>query len=263
MPVIAAILLIANTTCSGMQGRVARSSRNAKLENIPCSGTCDLQLVADDWSGSGSWSSRVGGWTATVTGSPTKVATKFASRSAISGFSSGNYFTLAANAAHTIQATEATTYEFLVRLPAVFTAAGNVVGYNNGATLPIASLGWLTSAGGNYENVIYNNIGGTLINTISSNTLSRAGEYYLLTVTIDMVAPRVEQYVNGVSTHSSTLVTGTIASTPSSTMGIGIRAVSLNNVWGGEIMEIVRHKQVFNAATVLSRASNFNVLRGY
>lgn len=270
MPVILLVFILSCTAfCGanvapgkpGVKGRGGTGTNS--LQTLPCTGTCDLQLVADDWSGSGAWSSRVGGWSATLTGSLTKASSKFAGRSEISGFSSGNYFSLAANAAHTIQTNEATTYEFLVKTPAVFTAAGNVVGYNNGATLPIMSLGWLTSAGGNYENTIYNNVGGAHITTISSNSLNRTSEYYLLTVTIDLTAPRLEQYVNGTPTHNATTVFGTLASSPASALGIGIRAVSLNNIWGGAIVEIVRHKSVLSSAQILSRSTNFNKLKGY
>src|SRR5271169_439788 len=80
----------------------------------------DLHFVADDWSGSGTWTSRDSNhWAATAVGSSLvkQASSQFAKRSEVAGFATnGNYFSLGSNSAHGLTAGAGVTFEFIIKM---------------------------------------------------------------------------------------------------------------------------------------------------
>ena len=236
----------------------------AYLNPLTDAGTADLHLVADDYT-SGNWASRFGGYTAVLTGSVTKQISGLPGRYELTGFTAANAFKIAANAAHTLQAADTITYEFIVKTPVTFTAITAVAGYVDTTAVNICNLAYLTNSGGNGEFAQYNTVGGTYLGgTVAAWNV--ADKYNLVTVVWDVAAPRREVYVNGTSVGLANTVSGTLS--PQNTdLGIGARwsaaAAAFQNAWDGKIVEIMRHRSAFNGATVTARATQFNALKGY
>lgn len=231
------------------------------LTVLPELGTTDLHLVADDYT-SGNWASRVGGFTATLSGTVTKQATsRFSGRYELTGFSANNAFSLAADAAHTYNTT-ALTYEIIVKLSLAgsaycavgFTAAtqGHMIRPNNVVTATnVCTV--TNSAGGTYQGV-------------SSSTLStQTTKYSMITVVLDPVTPIARYGINGNATsQTSATVTGSLNTTPH---GLGIGALwngaTFSSPWSSTIVEIIRHREALSTSTITSRAAQFNALKGY
>lgn len=237
----------------------------AYLNPLTDAGTADLHLVADDYT-SGNWASRFGGYTAVLTGSVTKQISGLPGRYELTGFTTANAFKIAANAAHTLQAADTITYEFIVKTPVTFTASTAVSGYVDTTAVNIYNLAYLTNAGGNGEFAQYNTVGGVYLGGTVATSWNVADKYNLVTVVWDVAAPRREVYVNGTSVGLANTVSGTLS--PQNTdLGIGARwsaaASAFQNAWDGKIVEIMRHRSAFNGATVTARAAQFNALKGY
>lgn len=245
-------------------GKEVAVRRAVDLEVLPELGTADLHLVVDDWAGTGNWASRVGGFTATLTGALTKQTTsRWKSRSEIIGFSTSNAFSLAADAAHTYDGVTPLTYEMVVRWSDSntrllgFTSAtqGHVISATHPASISL-SASITNNAGGNYQNA-----SGTPSGTVQTNS----ARFMLLTVVFDPVTPIIRYCANGVSVLSNSgAVSGTLNTTPH---GLGIGALWNGTVftlpWGTSIVEILRHREAFSTTTILARAAPFNLVRGY
>lgn len=252
----------------GQAGKCGGAAPGA-LAPLPDLGTTDLHLVADDWSGSGNWASRVGGFTANVTGSPSKiVSVQFPGRYEIGGITIANAFRLPANAAHTIQATGAVTYEWIVKSPTAYTASKTAAGYSSVGATQIFNAAYLTTAGGNMETAVYNSAVAIYLGGVVASAWQMSGKHNLFTLVVDTTTPRYEAYINGVSILTDTTVTGTLSPTDTD-FGIGARwsagAAAFQNPWdeGGTILEVVRHREALDDSTVATRAAAFNAAKGY
>lgn len=275
MPLILATLLLAvgaGYGKPGLTGKVAggRVSTTQTLAVQPCSGPCDLQFVADDWSGSGNWASRVGSWTATVTGTPTKQATtQFTARSEITGFTDTSAFRLAAKAAHTIQNSDAVSYEWIVKTPSAVTTTKALGGYVSTSNTQIFNMSFINSLGGNLESAVYNNAVGVFMGTANTATAwQMPSRYNMFTVVVDTTAPRYEVYINGASVFESATTNGTM--TPTNTdFGIGARWNGGFSAFGSAcdegctLVEFTRYRAAFVDGTVAVRAATFNTVKGY
>lgn len=240
----------------------------AVLAPLPDLGTTDLHLVADDWSGSGNWASRVGGFTATVAGTPTKgLTSQFPGRSEIAGLTSANYFTLASNAAHTIQLTDTITYEVIVKTPTTWTSAGTPFGYFSTGATQIFNAAYLNNASGDGESAVYDNLATSrYLGSVFAAGYQMSAKYNLVTLVMNVAAPRWEFYINGSTVFTDTTTTATMSPT-NTPFGIGGRwnqnSVVMQAPWEGSIVEIVRHREALDDATVASRAAAFNAAKGY
>lgn len=253
----------------GYTGKVAGAKLSTGLPVGTCSGTCDLQFVADDWSGSGNWSARVGGWTATVTGAPTKQATsQFPGRSEIAGCTTTNAFRIAANAAHTVQLTDSISYEWVIKTPSAVTTLKSVGGYIAAGTAQIFNPGYINSVGGNIESAVYNSAIAIYLGSTAASAWKMPLKYNIFHLVMDVAAPRYEVYVNGVSVFEDTSTSGTMVPT-NSDFGICARwnspSATFQNAMteGATTVEITRYRQAWSDADVAARAATFNAVKGY
>ncbi len=236
---------------------------------LAATGTSDLHLVADDWSGSGNWASRLGGYTATVTGAPARSATtQFPGRYEIGGFTTTAAFRLPANAAHTVQTNDTITYEWIVKTPSAFTSLKTIGGYQSAGNTQFFNMGYIMSAGGNMESIVYNSAITPYLGSTVSAVWQMGSKYNLFSLVMDIAAPRYEIYINGTSMYTDTTTSGVLVPT-NTDFGIGGRwsapGGTHGNMWneGATIMEIMRHREAFSDATVAARAATFNTLKGY
>lgn len=229
---------------------------------LPELGSTDLHLVADDYT-SGDWVSRVGGFTATLSGTVTKQSSsQFTGRSELTGFSTSNAFSLATNAAHTYTSSQALTYE--------------IVAKNTFAGASYTALGFTAATQGHYiqpNNVVsLTNVARVINNAAGNYQLVSAGavnpqsaKYTMITVVFDPVTPIIRYAVNGNSTaQTSATVTGTLDTTAH---GLGIGALWNGSVftspWNGPIVEIIRHRVALTTTEITQRVALFNNLKGY
>lgn len=237
---------------------------------LAATGTSDLHLVADDWSGSGNWASRLGGYTATVTGAPTRSATtQFPGRYEIGGFTTTAAFRLPANAAHTVQTNDTITYEWIIKTPSSFSTLQTFGGYVSTGASQIFNIGYISSAGGNLESAVYNSAVAVYLGTAGiAGAWQMGAKYNLFSLVMDIAAPRYEVYINGASVFTDTTTAGSLSPT-NTDFGIGARwsapAAGFQNPLslGATVMEVMRHREAFSDATVAARAATFNTLKGY
>ncbi len=260
-------LIASSGSGGGFSGDGKSSSAGAAaptLAPLPCTGTCDMQFVADDWT-SGTWTSRDSNtWAATKVGSPTKQATsQFSGRSELTGFALGNYFSLAANNAHNLSANR--TYEVIVKVAASLSGNYNIpFAFGTGYGASGASTLWAPSAadgklygigfdtsGGDHQ------AGGVLLSTYFS-------KYVLFTLVIESGSSKLVLYANGAAIGSAaTMGTYAGAQTAPGCFGVSWCPADPSNPYNGSIVEFARHLTAFSAATVASRAVDFNALKGY
>lgn len=245
------------------------SSVPGGMPTLAVTDTTDLHLVADDWSGSGNWASRLGGYTATVTGAPTRSATtQFPGRYEIGGFTTTAAFRLPANAAHTVQTNDTITYEWIVKTPTAVAAAKTIGGYLSAGVTQVFNMGYVSTITGNMESILYNTAVSPYLGSVAGAAWQMTAKYNLFSLVMAIAAPRYEVYINGVSVLADTSTSGVLSPT-NTDFGIGARwsgaSASFQNAWdsNGTIMEIMRHRTAFSAATVAARAATFNTLKGY
>lgn len=236
---------------------VGSSAVSHGLSVLPEIASTDLHFVADDYSGSGNWTSRdSNAWTATVHGSLTRQATsQFVGRKELTGFSALNYFTLASNSAHS--ANGDLTYELVLLIPT-----------------PPANYQFIVSSGTIYTDPgavqIYHNINtsqklcGVTNSTGASNPNSAIGagnttKYVLLTFTNTQGTNKMIGYENGSATGN----TATLGTYASNSLILSIGTLAGLYPFQGSIVEIVRHQSALDATTVAARAAQFNALKGY
>lgn len=254
----------------GHAGHAGRSCKPATgMQPLPTLGTTDLHLVADDWSGTGDWTSRAGGYTATVSGTPTKSATtQFPGRSEISGFGGAVGFRLAGSTAHCIRTGDTITYEAIVKTPATVPASMSWVGWRTATATQIFNMNLLNNVNGSFESILYDTaIANYLGGNLGIGSYQMPSLYNMVTVVVDIATPRYEVYVNGVSLLTDTTVGAGALANEAVIVGIGgqWRAdfSTLDQVWTGTIVEIMRHREALDDATVSARAAAFNVAKGY
>ncbi len=278
VPLIVATLLIAlawmphnhNPSIVGS----TQNNNSRLLSALPCQGTCDLHFVADDWSGSGDWAARSGGWTAVKTGTPTRsLSATFTGRHYVSGWTASDYFKIAANAAHNATASgdgSQITYEFVIEdLP---TVAGFTAWYGNIHT-SAAYGGWFfyLTTSTRFDIEIGNTSADPYLGGLSAAAAYTAGKPHLVTETVDIAAHTLKVYINGSLLTSGALpytAAGNGTFTPGSCdIAIGGRwncnGPNLGDSGAIKIIEIVRHRSVLDATTIASRARSFVALKGY
>jgi hypothetical protein len=259
MPMMMLALLIAGSCGSGQMVNCG-GLRGLPVLECAAATSCDLQFVADDWSGSGNWSARSGGWTATLTGSLTKTSSAvFPERSQISGFSNLNYFSTATDAAHRTLTTDELTYEFLIQLDSTTLATPeNVVTVSNTGAAPTTYFRWTVAKRMTTELYLDATI------TQASTEVPSAGRYYLVTMTINPngAGNTLEAYMNGVLQGSGTTTTTNSLLVPQY-LRFGENIGGSNPFASGKILEIVRHRTKLDGATIAARAARFNAMKGY
>ncbi len=248
-----------------------QSTGPGTLPALTCAANCDLQFVADDWSGSGNWAARSGGWTATLTGAPViSSSSVFSGRKYISGWTNTDFFKMAANSAHTPNGSSTITYEWVFdKLP----LAGGFAAFGGNIFLGNAGGVFLyVTTGNRFDLEIANTLANPFIGGLSGGSDYVTDKPVLLTVTFEMSPQRVRLYVNGVQLTSGVFpVLGTSSGTyiaQDCAFGIGARWNCNTTVAGDalgtiRIMEFVRHQVALDAATIAARAAPFNGLKGY
>ena len=207
----------------------------------------DLHLVAEDWTPGSSWVSRVGGFTATLSGALQKKSAPDIDRNEIYGFSTANHFTLPANAAHDFTDSLQATWEFLVRT----TATGGIL------------WGWDPyPAAGGYDIAQY--ALGALIGVINdamddfyrvnAGSIAFGADYALLTFVVDSANDDISIYVNGVLDQAVTGHTGTLTSSTSGDVFIG-NSNGNDQPYDGGIIEILRHRTALRPSQVAERVA--------
>lgn len=226
---------------------------------LTCDGStsCDLHLVADDWT-SGTWTDRAGNYNAALTGTLTKTASGvLTGRSEISGFGGPNYFQLAANAAHNVSATAALTYEFITRYNSTTGPGGDLVGQY---VSPYAG-GYEIGPVAEFLAVAYNNAGSDYFFPVGATTLTDE-RYYLLTCIFDGTTGESSVWVNGVLDGTDNTPNGSLAGPTLQPFKIGDGFGSAYPTTGA-IVEIVRHRTALSGAMIAARAAEFNAAKGY
>lgn len=238
---------------------------------LSCSG-CDLNFVAGDWSGTGNWSATDGGWTATLNGTPTRaISSTFHSTYAIGGWSSSNYFAIAAATAHNPTTTgdgSAWTYEFVLdNLPvtALVSWFGNIYNGNDG--------GWwfFTQSSNRFEIGLANLAASYYLGGLTTTSAYTTDKPVLITVTMDFAAPASHLYINGAEHTGGVWPDSTADGTfnsESCDLAIGGRWSCNSSTLGSpsadiRIIQILRHRSVLDSTTITARAAQFGRLKGY
>lgn len=278
---LAAALLISGGAQKGTPGHNGRGSVSNGLTPLGCdaSTTCDLNLVADDYSGSGGWTSRdANRWTATLHGALSVTASaQFGGRNGITGWSTSNYFSLAANSAHTIHSTDKFTYEIVMLNIASpggggargtflggLTTTPNEAGYNFRHWPGGSDEYYITMASAdNYY------LGGAAAAGQPISTLNRG---YLITITMDPGTPLFSVFVNGAKYTGGAFPDSSTSGslTPvDCVFGIGLDLRDTSNTQGfalgsaSSYAQLVRHRSILSDSTIAARAAQFNSLKGY
>jgi hypothetical protein len=244
----------------------ARTASGAKLEQplsltqqilttLPPTLTTDLHFVADDWAGSGNWAARIGGWSAVVSGAPTKQACpQFPGRSEITGFLTTAYFKTATNTAHSLST--AMTFELVVKIPAVNATYQMAFSMGNGVANG-GSLFYLDNVNGLWVSPV--DSGGVARHNTTFAGAAFTTKYALVTVVIQQGASSDILYLNGVQR-----TTGTAGTFGSSALAFAIGADTSNNFpWGGTVLEVMRHRSALSATDIAARAALLTRLKGY
>ncbi len=241
------------------------------LQLLPCSGTCDLHFVADDWSGTGNWTSRdSNAWVGSVIGAPTHItATQFPARTAVSNWSNNSNFTITGAAAHTVQANDLLTYEFVF---GNYPTPGSDTMFFGALINNVTWSGLMFDAGPTFFefNIPKSTANAFYLGADSAAAVLTYAKANLVTMTIDVAGEHVHLYENGtevsdtgfpISASSGVLV-------PQNTdIAIGGRrfggATDLAVPAATELLEIVRYREVLSAGAIATRATQFNALKGY
>ncbi len=240
---------------AGLFGTSIAASESVYITSAPLPeiGTTDLHLVAEDWTPGSNWASRIGGFTATLTGSLAKQEEAGIERAGVVGFGSGSYFELAGNAAHEFSTSSRYTYEFVIRPGA---AGGNLFGryaspFGGGYDLSAFSSG--VTAG------VYGDDGLSFYAVTSGATALTSGSYYLITVVLDGYGDVFETYVNGVVDSSDPGGGSTVTNTSAVAFFIG-NSNGNDQPFDGAIVEVLRHRSALSSTTIRDRWEAFNVV---
>jgi hypothetical protein len=209
-------------------------------------GTTDLHLVAEDWTPGSDWVSRVGGFTASLNGALTKQVEGGIERDGVTGFSSSNYFSLAANAAHEFTTSSRLTYEFVIRGGA---AGGNLFGRY---AAPFAGSYDISAFSASAALGIYNDDGTAFYAVAVGATALVDDSYYLVTVVLDGAADQFKVYINGAEDASETSALPSITNGSPGPFLIG-NSYGNDQPFDGSIVEVVRHRAALNATEVRDR----------
>lgn len=265
MPLILVALAIAASHIGhpGSRGAGSHSggAQGVTLQPLPCDSStgCDLQFVADDWTG-GAWVSRDSNhWSAALNGTLTKqLSNRLLNRAEIVGWSISNFFLTAGSTAHSFKSATSVSYEVIV---SGYTGGSNgfVVGGTEASNLGTIRLGFNSVAF-----AICDGYNTTAVFPITTNYTTNlvSSNYALITYVADNTQAKAFVYVNGVSA-GSTAYTGSPSASPGSSV-LSIGEINGGSPFtGGTIVEIVRHQSALSPTLVSSRAAQFNSLRGY
>lgn len=214
---------------------------------MPELASTDLHLVAEDWTPGQHWVSRRGGFTAFLHGVLQRQALGAIERNEIVGFSTSNYFSLTANAAHEFTPTLQATWEFLIRstgspsggilmgrFSTPYAGAFDMAQYGAGVL-----LGAINTAGDDYYRLL-----------VGDANFS-AGIYHVAFV-LDSIGDTLKSYVNGVL---DTVVTGHTSTLVNSTPDAFFIGNSNGNdqPFDGGYVELLRHREALSDAQVAQR----------
>lgn len=215
----------------------------------------DLHLVAEDWTPGSNWSSRVGGFTAQIHGSLTRVGAPDIERNEIRGFSISDYFSLAADTAHELTPSSDITYEFLIRPTSLggvlmgryctpYAGGFDVAQYSAGAL-----MGIFNTAGDDYYRLV---VGGV---TLDSG-------YHLLTLVLHSTEDELYLYVDGVLDASvSGFTSDQINSTPADFHIGKSNGNTLGGAFDGGLIEVMRHRTALKPGQVADRVALVGINR--
>lgn len=275
MVLLTLALLLGGSPAQSRPGLSGRGSSSADGPALSCdaSTSCDLNFVADDYFGSGDWTSRdANRWTATLHGTLSVTASaQFGGRNGITGWGTSNYFSLAANSAHTIHGTDKFTYEIVLfnlanpgsrgTFLGGLVSAPNWAGYNFRHWPAGGDEFYITMASAdNYY------LGGTTSATLA---ISRG---YIITITMDPGSPAFSVFLNGVKfsggAFPDTTTSGSL--TPvDATFGIGLDLRDTSSTSNMALAattsysQLVRHRSILSDTTIANRTAAFNALKGY
>jgi hypothetical protein len=241
------------------------------LDPLPCvaASGCYVHLVIDDWDGSGAtWTDRMAHTDGTKQGSPTRALTpNFMGRYAAT-VPTGACFTIANDEITSTSTTR--TYEILVdNWPAGAPGGMYLAARTNGTNSQLYNLLFRSNATV-VESAVYNAAIAVYLGSAGSAYTNTDSKAVAWTITMDMSAPRYTLYRNGTQVFQDTTASGTLTTAVTNqSLGLGCRwnqsAVQggPQSFMGGRILEFLRHDVELSAATVASRLTQFNALKGY
>lgn len=235
------------------------------LDSLTTALNCDMQFDANNWSGSGNWSSTVGSWTGVVTSSPVKQSVgQFTGRSEITN---AGWFRIAANGNHTITASTVMTYVLRMKTGAEDGSGGFYFGFDGETTnsdFQIYNFFYAEDAAAR----IRNPSGATNYLAAEAHGVQNQNKYSTIHVVIDMPNTTLKVYVNGGLLISTNSTSGSF--TPPATAPLGILGVAkisaggdVSTASGQTVIEVARYRQVLTDVQVARQAATFNSLKGY
>lgn len=255
-----------NGTAQNMSGAgVIVADAPVGLDVLPCvaASGCE-QLVADDWDGSSStWTARVGSNNGTKRGSPVLDYTpNFAGRKSVLYSAAGACTTITGDA---IAATDKRTYEILV--DDWGSATGKYLfARTDGSFVNLANWFYKITAIAFEASIYTSGAGGIWLGTASTSYTNSDNKPVAITITMDLSVPRFTVYRNGTQIYQDLTSSGSFGTATGLAVGLGCRwnqsSVS-TEIFGGKVMEFLRHNTELSSGTVSSRLTQFNSLKGY
>ncbi len=247
-----------NGTCTNLASSANYTSTvPVGLTPMPCAGTCNLHFVADDWSGSGNWTSRdSNAWVGVFGASMTKQSSsQFTGRYEIDQTAAtGSRFIVANNSSSVVAGSQ--TLELIIRGTAS-ADAWIIETSDNYAASAGATMVLLDAVTGFVYARVMNAAATTLWTTNNSTNLhSKNAIVHLVT---DTGASKGRLYVNGVQAGGDISFTGSVSGAQSYRFLMG---ASQGNK-GAYFLEATRYASALTTAQVAARSWQFNALKGY
>ncbi len=239
----------------------------SSLDLLTTDSSCDLQFNANNYSGSGNWSSTSGSWIGVVSGTPTKqAASQFPGQSEI--LTTGNtWFRLAASGAHSITGSTTMTYVFRMKTGLENGTGGFYCGYNGeGAASDWQVYNFFYDKDAASRIRVVDDSGDYL--TAESHDIQNQDKYVTIHVVINMPDTSLKVYVNGGLLVSDTSGSGIFLPPLVAPLGIlGVANISIggnvSTAEGQSIMEVARYRTIFTDNQIARQAAIFNALKGY
>lgn len=237
-------------------GEMVNCGGRRALPLLTCTGatSCDLHFVANDWSGSGDWTSRdSNAWVGVPAGTNVKTNASRLGRSRINQTaSSATRFITADNAAHVVDGSQ--TLEVIAYADSNFrwlveTSTNHLA--NDGAT-------GIDIDGNGYVRAHVANSAGTVLWTRTGST-NHVGQFVFITAVTDTGSSVGRLYVNGVQIGADVAFSGSVSTGSVDRFLIG----ASQGVAGNSIVEVVRHRSALDASTITARTAKFNQMKGY
>lgn len=261
--VLAAALLCGAIPWHNTQSRTQLAASASKLAPLACSG-CTVHLVADDWDGSSAtWPGRVGGVDATKRGTPTKGASAFfPGRFSIQISAAGACMTVPSD---NYAVGQVRSYEILVDDWGTGQTGKALASRHEGSFVQLSNLLYKNDNDAFSSAVYVSGAGTVYIGTEATAYTDTEGKPIAWTITMDLSVPRLTVYRNGTQIYQDTTTSGSLTATAAQALGLGCRwnQSAASDIFGGKILEFMRHDTELSGATVAARLAVFNSMKGY